>query len=92
MNEIDEEKVYEEFEKALAEAIGIYEEVNRPEKILVRYMDEYYSAHEETLEGLAARIYQHEYDHLQGILFIDKLNPLRRKLLRSRLNEISGTR
>lgn len=51
---------------------GVNEDVLRPDKIEVRYRDEYFNWHEVVLEGLTARIYQHEYDHLQGILFIDK--------------------
>jgi len=70
---------------------GIYEEVNRPEKILVRYMDRLWKIHEEELEGIKARIFQHEYDHLDGILFIDKIDFLRRKLLAGRLNKIKKT-
>ncbi|MBN2699408.1 MAG: peptide deformylase [Bacteroidales bacterium] len=68
---------------------GINEDVLRPEKIEVRYRDEYFDWHEEVLDGLVARIFQHEYDHLQGILFIDKISALRKKIIQSRLREIA---
>lgn len=67
---------------------GIYEEVIRSQKIYVRYMDLQLKVHEEELDGLKARIFQHEYDHLQGILFVDRINILRRKLLTGKLNRI----
>jgi len=69
----------------------IFEDVHRPEKIEVRYRDEQYNLHEEILDGLIARIYQHEYDHLEGILFVDRLSSLRRKLIRSKLNHLKRT-
>ncbi|SHJ66258.1 peptide deformylase [Tangfeifania diversioriginum] len=68
---------------------GIFEEVNRPEKIEVRYRDLNFDWKGETLTGLEARIFQHEYDHLQGILFVDRLNALRRKLIRGKLKQIT---
>jgi len=67
---------------------GIYEDVNRPEKILVRYQNISYNTIEEELDGIKSRIFQHEFDHLEGILFIDKINRIRRKLLSGKLNKI----
>ena len=67
---------------------GIYEDVSRPDKILVRYQDISFKTIEEELDGIKARIFQHEFDHLDGILFIDKINRLKRKLLKTRLNRI----
>lgn len=67
---------------------GINEEVMRPEKIKVRYFDIGFNRIEEELDCVKSRIFQHEYDHLEGILFIDKLSHLRRKFLSDRLNEI----
>jgi peptide deformylase len=69
---------------------GINEDVLRPDKIEVRYRDKNFDWHEEVLDGLIARIFQHEYDHLQGILFIDKLSPLRKKLIKNKLREIKS--
>jgi len=67
---------------------GIYEEVYRPEKILVRYNDISLVMHEEELDGIKARIFQHEFDHLNGILFTDKISMIRRKLLTGKLNRL----
>lgn len=66
----------------------IFEEVSRPEKILVRFQDMLFTTHEEELDGIKARIFQHELDHLDGILFIDKINLIKRKLLAGKLNKI----
>jgi len=66
----------------------IYEEVERPEKIRVNYFDQQLISITRELEGLEARIFQHEFDHLDGILFIDKINPLKRIILKNRLKKI----
>jgi len=66
----------------------IFEDILRPEKIEVRYRDENFDLHKEILDGILARIFQHEYDHLNGVLFIDRLYPLKRKLIQSRLKGI----
>lgn len=68
---------------------NIHEDILRPGKIHIRYMDETFSPVDEWYEGMAARIIQHEYDHLDGILFPDLVNPLKRTLLRSKLRDIS---
>jgi peptide deformylase len=68
---------------------GIYEDVKRPEKIEVRFRDLSFDWKEETLTGLEARIFQHEYDHLQGILFVDRLSALKKKLLGRKLHQIA---
>jgi peptide deformylase len=65
------------------------EDVNRHNKVKIRYYDENWQLFEEEFEGLKARVIQHEYDHIEGTLFIDRISPLRRKLLRGRLNDIS---
>jgi peptide deformylase len=67
---------------------GIHEDLSRPERIEVRYRDANFDWHEEVLDGVIARIFQHEYDHLQGILFIDKLSAIRKKLIKSKLRRI----
>jgi len=68
---------------------GIREDIVRPDNIIIRYYDENFEFHEETYSGIKSRIIQHEYDHLEGILFIDHLSPLKRKLLQGKLNKIS---
>ena len=66
----------------------IHEEVTRPNVVKLKYYDEDFNEHIEEFKGYAGRIIQHEYDHLEGILFIDHLSPLRRRLLKSKLNNI----
>lgn len=71
---------------------GIREDVERFNKIKIEYVDEEFNPHEETYEGMAAIIIQHEYDHLDGILFTDKISPIRRKMLKMKLVNISKGR
>jgi peptide deformylase len=68
---------------------NIREDISRREMITIRYYDESFEEIELTLKGLAARIVQHEYDHIEGVLFIDKLSSLKKKLLKGKLNDIS---
>jgi len=67
----------------------IREDVMRKPDILIRYYDENWQQHEEKLSGFPARVVQHEYDHIEGKLFTDKLSLLRRQLIKSRLDAIS---
>jgi len=67
----------------------IREDINRPGTITLEYVDENFVPHTETFIGLTARIIQHEYDHIDGKLFIDYLKPLKRKMLQGKLNDIS---
>ena len=67
----------------------IREDVLRPAEVTLSYMDENFVAHTETFKGISARVILHEYDHIQGKLFIDYLKPLRRKILQGKLNDIS---
>lgn len=67
----------------------INEEVMRQEQIVINYLDENFEEQEESLTGLAARVVQHEYDHIEGKLFIDKLGPLKKAMLKGRLDSIS---
>ena len=68
---------------------SIREDVKRPSKIKMRYFDESFIRHEVEYAGFAARVIQHEYDHIDGKLFIDYLNPLKKRLLKGKLNNIS---
>jgi peptide deformylase len=68
---------------------NINEDVYRPETIQVKYLDEDFTERQETLTGLAARIFQHEYDHIEGVLFTDKLSSLKKRLLKKKLENIS---
>jgi peptide deformylase len=67
----------------------IRENVLRPETVRLKYQDEKFQEYDEVFHGFMARVIQHEYDHLEGILFIDYLSALRRKLLKSKLISIS---
>ena len=67
---------------------GLREDVKRPANITIEYLDENFVKHTEDFDGEKARIIQHEYDHLQGIIFTDKLNPLKKQLIRGRLTSI----
>jgi peptide deformylase len=67
----------------------IREDVYRKPKLRLKYYDENFKHHEENFDGLKARIIQHEYDHIEGVLFIDRINGLKRRLLKSKLNNIS---
>jgi len=67
----------------------IREDVARQEEVTIEYWDENFEYHKETYNGLIARVIQHEYDHIEGKLFTDRISPLRRKLLTSKLSDIS---
>jgi peptide deformylase len=67
----------------------IREDIYRPGTVTLKYRDENFEAHTKTFTGLTARIILHEYDHIEGKLFIDYLSPLKRKLMKGRLTDIS---
>ena len=67
---------------------GIHESVKRGDKIRVKYMDENWEAHEEDVEGYLARVMQHEFDHLEGKMFIDHLSTLRKQMIKGKLNSL----
>lgn len=91
INPIIEEETGEEwgFNEGCLSIPKIREEVFRQEKITISYYDENWELREETYEGYSARIIQHEYDHIEGILFTDHLSPLKKRLLTKRLQNIS---
>lgn len=67
----------------------IREDVSRKDTITIQYVDEEFTEHKHTFNGLLARVIQHEYDHIEGILFTDKLSSLKRRLLKGKLSNIS---
>lgn len=67
----------------------IREDVYRKPELLLKYQDENFKSHELRLDGIAARVVQHEYDHIEGVLFTDKLSSLKKRLLKGRLEKIS---
>jgi peptide deformylase len=91
---INAEIIHEEgeewgFEEGCLSIPKIREEVFREEKIRMTYYDENWKFHDEEFDGFAARIIQHEYDHIDGILFTDHLKPLRKRLIQRKLKDIS---
>ena len=67
----------------------IREDVFRQPKVRIRYQDEDFNSHEEEFDGMVARIIQHEYDHIEGVLFTDKISSLKKRLIKSKLTNIS---
>lgn len=91
INPIIEEETGDEwgFEEGCLSIPKIREEVFRNEKIRITYYDRNWNLQDEVLEGYAARVVQHEYDHVEGILFTDHLSPLKKRMLKKKLNNIA---
>ena len=68
---------------------AIHEKVTRPTRIHVKWMDEEFKEHDEWVEGYLARVMQHEFDHLEGHMFIDHISPLRKQLIKSKLKALT---
>jgi peptide deformylase len=68
---------------------NITEDVFRQKKITIEYFDENFEKHTEVVEGMPARVTQHEYDHIEGVLFIDKIASLTKRLIKKKLENIS---
>lgn len=66
----------------------IHEKVPRESEIRIKYLDENLEPHDEVYKGFMARVIQHEYDHIEGILFIDKISPLRKRMIRGKLSNM----
>lgn len=79
----------EEMEEGCLSIPHIRENIRRKDQIRISWYDENWQHHEEDFSGMKARIIQHEYDHIEGKLFLDHLTPLRRRLLQGKLNDIS---
>lgn len=86
--ETNEEEETETMEEGCLSLPGIHESVRRATRIHVTYLDENFEAHDEWIEGYLARVMQHEFDHLEGTLFIDHLSSLRKQMIRSKLNNM----
>ncbi|RCL68806.1 MAG: peptide deformylase [Bacteroidetes bacterium] len=76
------------FEEGCLSIPNIREHINRKSDITIRYQDENFIDHQETFVGILARVIQHEYDHLEGTLFTDKISPFKKKLIKGKLNNI----
>ena len=68
---------------------GVHEKVTRPSRIHVTYLDENFTQHDEWVEGFLARVMQHEFDHLEGKVFSDRLSPLRRQMNKNKLGNLA---
>lgn len=86
---VEEEGEEWPFEEGCLSIPNIREEVMRQPKIVLQYQDEKFKEHEEEFEGFAARVIQHEHDHLDGLLFTDHLSPLKRRLITGKLRDIA---
>ena len=86
---IEEEGEEWAFNEGCLSIPDVRQDVYRQPKVTFTYQDEDFNTHTETLEGLAARVFQHEYDHIEGILFTDKLSSLKKRLIKKKLDNIS---
>ena len=78
-----------EFEEGCLSIPNIREKISRKAKLKIAYYDENWNKHEEQYDGMKARIIQHEYDHIEGKMFVDYLTPLKKRLLKGKLADIS---
>ena len=85
---IDESGENASFEEGCLSIPNIREHINRNSDITIKYQDENFTHHQETFSGILARVIQHEYDHLEGTLFTDKISPFKKKLIKGKLNNI----
>jgi len=85
----DEEGELWKFNEGCLSIPKIREDVQRKEIVHIEYYDAEWKRHKKTFDGLAARIIQHEYDHIEGVLFVDRISPLRRRIIKNRLTDIS---
>ncbi len=86
---LDEEGEPWPYEEGCLSIPHIREEITRKPDIRIRYFDENWEEHEESYDGIRARIIQHEYDHIEGILFTDYLSPFKKRMLKGKLQNIS---
>lgn len=77
------------FEEGCLSIPEIRADVNRQEKVTIEYFNEKWELVEETYDGFAARVIQHEYDHIEGVLFTDKISPIKKRLMQRKLRNIS---
>ena len=76
------------YEEGCLSVPGIHEKVTRPTTITINYFDENFVEHDEWVDGFLARVMQHEFDHLDGKVFTDRIAPLRKQMVKSKLNAI----
>jgi peptide deformylase len=85
---IEEDGAPFNYEEGCLSIPNIRGEVERPERIKIRWQDENFATHEAIFTGIDARVIQHEYDHLEGVLFTEKLKPLKKRLIQRRMEDI----
>ncbi len=86
---LNEEGEQWKFKEGCLSIPKIREEVYRKPMLTIEYLDENFNKHQETYKGLIARVIQHEYDHIEGILFTDRISPFKKRLLSGKLADIS---
>ena len=86
---IEETGEHWKFEEGCLSIPGVREDVERQSMVKIRFLDEGFNECEATFDGVNARVIQHEYDHIDGILFTDHLKPLKKKLIQKKLNNIT---
>lgn len=84
----DDKSKKETMEEGCLSIPGLHENVTRPTRIHVSYLDEDLQPHDEWVDGYLARVMQHEFDHLEGVMYVDKVTPLRKQLIRNKLRAI----
>ena len=85
---IDVNPMAEYFPECADVKLTLINPVPRIEKIRLKWLDENFQPHDEVIEGYLARVVQHEYDHLEGKVFIDRISPIRKQLIKSKLTNI----
>lgn len=84
--DVNSEKV--DMEEGCLSIPGLSEDVKRPVRVHVRYLDEDFKQHDEWVDGYLARVMQHEFDHLEGVMYVDRLSPFRKQMIRNKLRAI----
>ncbi|MBQ6161048.1 MAG: peptide deformylase [Prevotella sp.] len=86
--EFDDESPTETMEEGCLSLPGIHENVTRPTRVRVQWQDADFTQHDEWIDGYLARVMQHEFDHLDAHMFIDRISPLRRQLIKGKLRQL----
>jgi peptide deformylase len=86
---IEENGIEWDFNEGCLSIPDVHEDIFRKPEITVEYLDENFTPQKEKLSGLAARVVQHEYDHIEGILFTDRISNLKKRLIKNKLTNIS---
>jgi len=85
---INESGDLKSFEEGCLSIPNIRENINRKSEIKMKYQDVNFNIHQDSFDGIVARVIQHEFDHLEGVLFTDKISPFKKKLIKGKLKNI----